>query len=381
MSSHSNRNQPVILVVDDNPVLLSSIERLLRMEGYYVLLAQTGETALSRLGMAQPRPDLIISDIAMPGMDGFELFESVRQRSEWLDIPFLFLTARDQTEDLRRGYTLGADDYLVKPFDQERLLLVIESKLKRRAVLQEHLQMQQHALDHVKRDLSMMVAHELRTPLVSISMVADILSQEIDEMGEAQRREMLDTMQGGSMRLFRLVEQMVMYVQLQSGALTQALQQYVHPCAARDLILGGVERARRFAPRAHEVSVCTEDDSLGLVVQGDPGSLQHALAELVLNAVAFSPADRSVLVRGWARDNRLFVSVTDYGPGIPPDELPHVLRPYYQVNRRKYEQQGIGIGLTLVQGIVDAHGGTFSLRSVVGRGTQAVVMLPAWAEG
>lgn len=371
----------MILVVDDNPVLLSSIERLLRMEGYHVLLAQTGETALTRLGMAQPRPDLIISDIAMPGMDGFELFESVRQRPEWLDIPFLFLTARDQTEDLRRGYTLGADDYLVKPFDQERLLLVIESKLKRRAALQEHLQMQQHALDHVKRDLSMMVAHELRTPLVSISMVADILSQEIDEMGEAQRREMLDTMQGGSMRLFRLVEQMVMYVQLQSGALTQALQQYVHPCAARDLILGGVERARRFAPRAHEVSVCTEDDSLGLVVQGDPGSLQHALAELVLNAVAFSPAERSVLVHGWARDNRLLISVTDYGPGIPPDELSHVLRPYYQVNRRKYEQQGIGIGLTLVQGIVDAHGGTFSLRSVVGRGTQAIVMLPAWAEG
>jgi two-component system OmpR family response regulator len=127
-----DKHPAVILFADDNLALLRTVERLLRMEGFLVLVAADGQQALRRLEMANPTPDLIISDIGMPHMDGFALFETVRQRQEWVNIPFLFLTARDQIEDLRRGYALGADDYLVKPLEQERLLMIVRSKLKRR---------------------------------------------------------------------------------------------------------------------------------------------------------------------------------------------------------------------------------------------------------
>lgn len=212
-----------ILFVDDNPALLRSVERLLRLEGFGVLLAADGDEALQQLEASTEPPDLIISDISMPKMDGFSFFEEVRRREAWIGIPFLFLTARDQIDDLKRGYSLGADDYLVKPLDQDRLLMIVRGKLKRRDELLSHIQVQQNALDAAKRDLSMMVAHELRTPLVSISMVSDLLTREMDKMETDQLQDLLDTMKSGSSRLTRLVEQMVMFVQLQSGSLADLI--------------------------------------------------------------------------------------------------------------------------------------------------------------
>jgi two-component system sensor histidine kinase/response regulator len=378
LRERTGEHPTTILVVDDNPALLRSVERLLRMEGFRVLLAIDGEEAMQQLGAADYPPDLIVSDIAMPAMDGFEFFKAVRQHEEWLDVPFLFLTARDRIEDLRLGYSLGADDYLVKPLDQERLLLVIRSKLKRRAELLEHIQIQQQALDAVKRELSLMVAHELRTPLVSIRMVADILSREMDRMSPDQVQDMLDMMQTGSLRLSRLVEQMVLFVQIQSGSLADSIGAHVRPGLVREAIADAVDRARQFSYRQHEIRLRFEELDPDTLVNGDMGSLKQALAELLSNAITFSPAHEEVQVTQWVADSMVWITVTDKGPGIPPEELEHVFEAYHQHNRRQHEQQGVGIGLTLARAIIEAHGGTLSLHSVVGEGTQATVGLPVW---
>jgi signal transduction histidine kinase len=327
---------------------------------------------------ASEPPDLIVSDISMPSMDGFEFFEAVRRRDEWLHIPFLFLTARDQMDDLRRGYALGADDYIVKPLDHERLLLIIRSKLKRRAELMEHIYVQQHALDQAKRELAMMVAHELRTPLVSISMVTEILSREINKMGPEQVQDMLDTMQSGSVRLTRLSEQMVMFVQLQSGALAHSIREHVRPSTIRDALLGAIDRAHQFTYRQREVAVELEEVDKDVTIKGDLTSLKHALAELISNAITFTTPDDKVNITTWTDNAIVWITITDKGPGIPENELARIFEPYHQVNRHQYEQQGIGIGLPLAQGIVTAHDGVLEIRSVVGRGTQAIVGLPLW---
>jgi len=368
--------QATILFVDDNAALQRSVERLLRVEGFQVWLAADGKEALQLLNAATAPPDLIISDIAMPGMDGFSLFEVIRQHEAWLDIPFLFLTARDQMDDLRRGYSLGADDYLVKPLDQERFILIVRSKLKRRAELMEHLHVQQHALDSAKRDLALMVAHELRTPLVSISMVTDILSREMGRMSEEQVQDMLHTMQSGSIRLTRLVEQMVMFVQWQSGALSNSIQHHIRPSYARDAVIGAIDRARQFSYRQREIPLRFEENDPDVLISGDLSALKHALAELLSNAMAFSKPTDTIDIVQWVADGMVWITITDRGPGIPEDELEHVFEPFYQSNRHQYEQQGIGIGLTLAQGIIQAHGGTLELHSAVGRGVQAIVGLP-----
>jgi two-component system sensor histidine kinase/response regulator len=377
-----DKQPPVILFADDNLALLRTVERLLRMEGFMVLPAADGEQALRRLEMANPTPDLIISDIGMPHMDGFALFETVRQRQEWVNIPFLFLTARDQIEDLQRGYALGADDYLVKPLEQERLLMIVRSKLKRRDQLLGYLQVQQQALDAAKQELAIMVAHELRTPLVSISMVSDMLARDLSGMQQTQVDELLDAMRSGSSRLTRLVEQMVMYVQLQSGALTAAVRKQVQSCRIHAVMLDAVTYARQFDYRQRSVPVNVEAYNPEAQVMCDPCSLRHALAELIANAAAFSASNGEVVLTEWASDGMAWITISDSGPGIAEEDLERVFEPFYQANRRRFEQQGIGLGLPLAKGIVEAHGGSLELQSRVGQGTLVTLCLPLYgAEG
>ncbi|HVO71505.1 MAG TPA: response regulator [Aggregatilineaceae bacterium] len=371
-----DQHPATILFVDDNPALLRSVERLLRMEGFQVLVAADGDEAFHRLETASPMPDLIISDISMPRMDGFALFEAVRQRQEWLDIPFLFLTARDQIGDLQRGYALGADDYLVKPLEQERLLMIVRSKLKRREELLGYLQTQQQALDVAKQELAIMVAHELRTPLVSISVVSDLLARDLSKIQQAQVGDLLDAMRSGSTRLSRLVEQMVMHVQLQSGALAAAVRKQTRSYRVHETVHEALTRAQQFDYRRRSVPVSVEEYNPEARLVCDPGSLRQALAELIANAMAFSPLNREIVVTEWVSEGIVWITISDSGPGIPEDELERVLEPFYQVNRRRFEQQGIGMGLPLAKGIIEAHGGCLELQSRVEQGTLVTVSLP-----
>jgi len=376
MDGSTGEQRPLIMFVDDNPALLDSVEQLLIMEGFDVLVASDGQQALEVLAAADPLPELIISEVMMPVMDGFALFEEVRRRREWYDIQFLFLTARDQIADLERAYNLGVDDFLVKPFDHERLVLIVRGKIRRRREWKLHLDEQQRALNRAKQDLAMLVAHELRTPLVSISMVSDILSREISLLDRDQVAMMLDTMQGGSQRLVRLVEQMVLYVQLESGALRDSLSSPLRESRMYDLVIGAVERARQFAYRRPDVPVRLEEYSEDLVVCVDAIAMQHALAEVLANAMLFSAADSEVFVRLWAADGMAWFCVADWGRGIPADEVGRVFEPFYQVDRRRQEQQGIGIGLTLAREVVRAHGGLIALESSFGNGTEVRIGLP-----
>jgi len=120
---------PLILFVDDDPIIRENVVDLLELAGYRTLLANDGVEALSL--MDTHLPDLIISDITMPNMDGFLFFEAVRAKTAWLVIPFIFLSARGEQEDIRRGYRMGVDFYLSKPFEPQDLLIAIDSRLKR----------------------------------------------------------------------------------------------------------------------------------------------------------------------------------------------------------------------------------------------------------
>jgi two-component system sensor histidine kinase/response regulator len=371
---------PVILFVDDNAALLRSVEWLLKMEGYTVVLASDGNEAMQRMYAGTPVPDLIISDITMPGMDGFEFYRTLRKHEKWTEIPFIFLTARDQIEDLEQGYSLGAEDYLVKPLDQDRLLWIVRGKLKRSRELRARIMNQEAALKKARQDLATMVAHELRTPLVSITMVADILGREMELLNPDQVREMLDAMQSGQVRLHRLVEQMVMYVEMKSGVMQMTVKNAMRPHRLHDVLIDAVRYSQQMDYRQRGIPIRLEEEQPDVLVRSDPNSLRQALGEIVLNAVAFSKATDDIRVAQWAADDWTSIVITDRGPGIPENELNRVFEPFYQVNREWFEQQGIGVGLTLVKGIVELHGGIIEIHSDLEQGTRVTVKLPIHLE-
>jgi two-component system sensor histidine kinase/response regulator len=368
----------VILFVDDNAALLRSIEWLLKMEGYAVMLASDGNEAMQQLQTGEAVPDLIISDITMPGMDGFEFYRALRQHEQWTEIPFIFLTARDQVEDLEQGYSLGAEDYLVKPLDQDRLLWIVRGKLKRSRELRARILNQEAALAKARQDLATMVAHELRTPLVSITMVADILGREMELLSPDQVREMLDAMQSGQVRLHRLVEQMVMYVEMKSGVMQSAIKSVMHPCIVHDVLAEAVRYTEQMDYRQRGIPIRLDEAQPDALIRGDRNSLRQALGEIMLNALAFSRATDEIAVAQWATEEWTSIAITDQGPGIPEGEIERVFDPFYQSNREWFEQQGIGIGLTLAKEIVSLHGGQIGIRCDLGQGTQVTVTLPIY---
>ena len=369
-----------ILIAAGKPILRSGMKQLLHSEGYNVVAAADGEEALAILRKTPYLPDMIVSDVELPPATGFEFLRAVRQNPDWLAIPFLLLTEHPGLDAVREGYLLGADDCLAKPLDREQFLLIVQSKLRRQAELMARIERQEAALKAAKRSLARMVAHELRTPLVSIRMAAEILAREVNRLETTQIQEIIDALQNGSVRMSRVVEQIVLFTTLESGALQESLQDDLRPSPVRNAVIGAIDRARQFSYRQHENPVQFDELDPGALVQCDLGALKHALAEVISNAMTFSGPDGPVHLLQWVSDGRVWVTITDYGPGIPEDELPHVFQPYHQIERHKYEQQGIGIGLPLARGIIEAHGGTFELCSVSGRGTQIIIGLPVCLE-
>lgn len=361
-----------ILVIEDEESVRENILEILDFEGFEVQGAADGREGVRLAGEFQP--DLIICDIAMPEMDGYSVLLEVRQTPTIASVPFIFLTARTDRAFMRHGMELGADDYLTKPFSSAELLAAILARLERREVTARAME---GRIEDAKRQLVQMIAHELRTPLVSIEMALDLISRQVGQLEPSQLLELLDYINRGSNRLHHVVEQMVLITQLESGLLTSdLLREQGLPVHVSELLIASVSLARRFAPRSADVPVRIDERDDDVSVWGDVNALRHALAEIIANALSFSPAGGEVVVAEWRSGGRVVIAVTDRGPGIPPQQLAHALREFYQIDRDRQEQQGMGMGLPLARRLIEVHRGALDIQSVVGRGTQVTVQLP-----
>ncbi|MCD4684782.1 MAG: response regulator [Anaerolineae bacterium] len=361
-----------ILVIEDETSIRQNIVEMLEMEGFEVAGAANGREGLRMV--LQFRPDLIICDITMPELDGYGVLLALRQRRDTATIPFMFLTARADREHMRYGMELGADDYLTKPFTFEELRAAVRTRLKRHAMVKH---MAEQELIQARQSLIRMVSHELRTPLISVNMVTDIISRQLEQLSASQLRELIDTLERGAHRLSRLVEQSVFIVQLETSALSRdTVLEHGVPARMSDILIAAADLARRFAYRHPDVRLRIDERDSEVVVICDIRALRHALAELITNALSFSPDGSEVILAQWCADGAVWISLVDQGPGIPQELIKHALQDFHQVDRGRQEQQGIGLGLPLARRIIKAHGGTFELNSVVNRGTQITLSVP-----
>jgi Response regulators consisting of a CheY-like receiver domain and a winged-helix DNA-binding domain len=163
-----------VMVIEDNAALRESIALELEMRGYKIITAADGRQALDYLFAAERAPDIVVSDISMPNLDGYKLLEMFREDARWQGTPFIFLTALSTPNFIRLGKELGVDDYLTKPFETEDLVVAIENKLRRTAQMQRA---SERKLDAIRQELMTIVSHELRTPLSSIFGGVEMLAE------------------------------------------------------------------------------------------------------------------------------------------------------------------------------------------------------------
>ena len=363
-----------ILVVEDDLHLMEGIRDILQINGYEVLTATNGVAGLEVLESQPIPPDLIVSDIMMPRMDGYDFFNAVRSVEKWVAIPFIFLTAKGEREDIKRGKRMGAEDYVVKPFDADDLLVVVSAKLNRKRQLDKALQSE---VSGIKHNILTILNHELRTPLTYVVAYADMLHRDADDLGADDMRSFLRGINTGASRLRRMVENFILLVELETGEARETFLWRRHLVNDFASLLWVVRDKYLEMAQEREVTleVDLEDDLPAVMADND--YLTAALECLVDNAIKFSDKPGSVVtLRAYAENDNICLSVADHGRGIPEHELQHIFESFYQINREKYEDQGAGAGLAIVDGIVRLHGGSIAIESAFGQGSTFTINLP-----
>lgn len=363
-----------VLVVEDDYHLLYGIRDILELEHYTVWTAQNGVAGLELLkqNAAQP-PDLIVSDIGMPQMDGFAFLEHVRREPKWVRIPFIFLTALSEKVNRHRGSLMGADVYLTKPFEAQDLLVAVESCLRRTMVLRTA---NENDITDVKRKLMTIVNHEFRTPLTLIVAYAEMLKDfNLNSMTIDDVMLFLNGVNSGADRLRRLVENFIFTIELENGDAAKTITWRSRPIIDLSPVVEDAHRQIALsATRPRDFMFQIEPHIIAL--KADVQFLTIALRELLDNAAKFSADHSRIQVTvSQIRDN-LEIRVTDEGRGIPTPELENIWKPFYQIDRDHYEDQGSGSGLAIVDGVVRLHKGTRYVESQVGVGSTFIIFLP-----
>lgn len=364
--------KPLIMVVEDNLAMLDGLRDLLEIAEYRVSTASGGDEALEML--KEVKPDLIISDIMMPGMDGYRFHSLVRERPDLLTVPFIFLTARGEKADIRRGKEVGVDDYITKPFDEEDLLIAVRSKLARWRDLR---QVQEEQLADLKQKLLVTMSHEFRTPLSYIINYSEILDQEEGQINSEEFSQFMRGIQRGASRLYTLVEDFIKLVEIETGEAERTYFRRRQSIADTSAWLRVVARTHLLNAESHglELVLDVPDELPELIV--DEGYLADAIGRLMQNAIKFSqPNSKWVRFHARASDDKFLISVQDQGIGIKESELANLFNVFHQIDRAKQEQQGTGSGLAICMGIVAMHGGIVHVESEYGVGSMFTIELP-----
>jgi signal transduction histidine kinase len=366
---------PTLLVVDDTEDNLDLLEFALKRKPIKMLRASSGRQCLK---IAQEmNPDVILLDIQMPEMDGFETLMHLRANPVTTRIPVIFLTAqRKDASSIERGLELGADEYLTKPIDTEELLV--------RTKMLVRLKRAETELERTKADFMAMLVHDLRSPLNGIKSVIDFF-REIRDQGKQftmEQLSLLDTAGDSARRMLELINDILDLSKFEAGNMTLEKQKI-----GVAIILDTVCRETELQFKQKNISLVKQYGEKLPEVFVDAEKIAQVAMNLLSNAMKFTKNGGTVTVAtslesgdaGAVSDAKPFVvvSVTDTGVGIPAEEIPLIFDRYKQVSSAKRtKQKGTGLGLSICKLIVQSHGGKMSVESEVGKHTAFHFTLP-----
>ena len=362
-----------ILAVDDSKDNLILVQTILESEGYDIDLVTDGITALQRV--EQCPPDLILLDVMMPGIDGYEVTRRVRNHPNLNVnyIPILLITAFHESSVVQ-GLDAGADDFIRKPFDTDELLARVRSLLRLKHSLDEQKKMARQREDFVSR-----LTHDLRTPLVAADRMLDLFQQETFCQISPEMKQAIAVMIRSNQNLMQMVNTLLEVYRFEAGKKTLNDVE----CHLTEIIQ---EVSGELTPLALEKNLAIKIDTSKLdlqqetagVVMGDPLELRRVFNNLIANAIKFTDTG-GIEVCVWEKlDNSqgqdyVVIEVTDTGYGIAPEDQATVFERFRQ---GKNKRSGSGLGLHLSLRIVEAHSGSITLKSEPGRGSIFTVTLP-----
>ena len=361
-----------LLVVDDVQTNVLLLKALLGKEGYGILVANNGQEALEVI--RNENPDLILLDVMMPGMDGFEVAERLKSEEFRCEIPIIFLTALDDTQSIVNGFKLGVGDFISKPFRKEELMVRIKHQLSlvaaRRIIEEKNEELRKTIAGRDK--MYSVIAHDLRSPMASMKMLLNtiMMSVEKDKI-DPDIFDMLEMSNKTSEEVFSLLDNLLKWTKSQLGKLT-VIPQKLDISGLAD---GVVEVMNSVAEVKHIKLIRTDHESFFVYV--DIEMIKSILRNLISNAVKFCNPDSEIKVGIKAEDGKVIVSVTDSGKGIKKEDQHKLLKDSthfttYGTN----SEEGSGLGLLLCRDFARKNGGELWFESEENLGSVFSFSLP-----
>jgi len=353
-----------LLVVDDQEANIQVLGTMLSRLGFEILPATNSEQAFKRLSTR--RPDLILLDLIMPGMDGFELCRRIQENPEWAEIPIIFLSAADDKNLIVRALESGGVDYITKPFNKLELISRVRTHLALKST-RDHLK----RLAQDKEELIGIISHHLQNHLAGINMSAQLLVDRAQSLEDSNLRLLAENIRSSSSQARSFVRTFLANAAADHG-LNLKLQTVNLAEAAGRAVAQYAEAAK-----AKDINLNANLPATGALVRADAAALEQVLDNLLSNAVKFSPSGREIRLTVRLGQRQVECEVRDQGPGFTEEDRRRMFQRYARLSARPTGgEPSTGLGLSIVKKLVEAMDGEVTCQSEPGKGTAFTLKFP-----
>ncbi len=357
-------NDSTILIVDDIPENLQVLGNTFASKNANLIIAQDGETAISNA--KEEIPDIILLDIAMPGTNGFDVCRALKEDPTTCNIPIIFVTAKNNSEDLQMGFEMGAVDYITKPFNTSELLMRVSNHLE----LSKSKRSLEKLLDDKNKFISL-VAHDIKSPLSGVKSLMGILVEEYDTMDEAEKKEIVESLYESIVNQYNFVDDLLKWGQLQLNRI-DLNKEFVTP----EHIFNSIISVLKINATNKSISL-DSDIRTDAKIFADATHVENVISNLVSNAIKFSPKDSHIIIAAESVDQMIVISVKDNGLGMSDSDKEKLFKKnIIHTTLGTSEEKGTGLGLLLTKEMVEKNGGQIWFDSELGKGTTFFVSFP-----
>ena len=370
-----------VLVVDDSRDIRDYVVSCLQNQ-YKIVTAKDGLDGLEKLSEASP--DLIISDVMMPRMDGYAFCRAIKKDPDHKHIPVILLTSKASLEAKIEGLEAGSDDYLAKPFNATELRVRIKNLLRLRHQANELKGLNDELVEtndalreasELKSQLLNIASHDMKNPLTAIREFARIIRDEIGK--DSHLDELLELIYSSSNEMLQLVTQLLDSAALESGKLSLNMRPVNVSSLAEIVVHRNMNQAKL---KGQKISLDVVGDPEAMV-SADFDRLQEAMDNLISNAIKYSPLDKPIDITVRTVDSVVRFEVKDYGPGLSDDDMSKLFGKFVKLSAQPTGgESSTGLGLSIVKQIIELHGGDVFAQSVLGEGSTFVIELSALSE-
>ncbi len=353
-----------ILIVDDNTENIKVLGNILRGRGLKVSIANSGQNALKSIDYKPP--DLILLDISMPNMDGFEVCEKLKAQPKTKDIPIIFLTARTQTEDIIKGFELGAVDYITKPFSPVELISRVQThlELKKSKDIIDKQNKELKELIATKDKFFSIIGHDLKSPFTVVLGYSDLLLSTLEEMDLSEIKQNIKDISEAGKKAYKLLENILQWANIQTGKIKLNKKNI-------DLFSLAYDVFNLVQPQASKKNITINfeiEENLYCLV--DENMVNTIIRNLLSNAIKFTPRGGQVDLKSRIEENKIYISVSDTGIGMSQRQIDELYRIDISHHTKGTEgEQGTGLGLILCKEFVEKHDGELFIESEKDKGT------------